>query len=217
MTQPLFSQRSVSLSKKEGQILAVSLHRVLSLFWRKRTKPSAFLLLASCLSHSLSLCKCVSLCPSVPLSICDYGSDVSVLLFPNLFSLCLYLCLSLPLYLSLPSSVSLSLSPSLFVSLKSLCMFLCLSLCLPHSLFSSRPSVTLPTFPVHCRENIQQLFFARARSLTAGTNIEKFRINWVLIICQQKKKILRYTHETKDNLATVETSARSNKNNPNEA
>ena len=139
---------------------------------------------------SLSLCKCVSLCPSVPLSICDYGSDVSVLLFPNLFSLCLYLCLSLPLYLSLPSSVSLSLSPSLFVSLKSLCMFLCLSLCLPHSLFSSRPSVTLPTFPVHCRENIQQLFFARARSLTAGTNIEKFRINWVLIICQQKKKNL---------------------------
>jgi hypothetical protein len=77
--------------------------------------------------------------------------------------------------------------------------------------------VTLPTFPVHCRENIEQLFFARARSSTAGTNIEKFRINWVLIICQQKKKILRCTHETKDNLATVETSARSNKNNPNEA
>lgn len=135
MTQPLFSQKSVALSKKEGQILAVSLHRVLSLFWRKRTKPSAFLLLSSCLSHFLSpsLCKCVSLCPSVPLSICDYGSDVSVLLFPNLFSLCLYLCLSLPVYLSLPPSVSLSLSPSLSPSNLSVCFCVCLSVSLTHS------------------------------------------------------------------------------------
>lgn len=44
MTQRLSSQSSVFLSKKEGQIPVISLHRVMLLCWRRRSKSLAFFL-----------------------------------------------------------------------------------------------------------------------------------------------------------------------------
>ena len=126
--------------------------------------------------------------------------------------LCLFLCISLPSSVSLCSPLSCSLC--LYLSI-SPCVSVPVCLRLSCSLFSSKPGVTQKALTVHYRENIEQSLFAHARSSTAGANNEKFRINWVLIICQGKK--LRDIYETKDNLATVKTSARSNKSNPNEA
>lgn len=75
---------------------------------------------------------------------------------------------------------------SLCPSLSSSC--LCVSLCPSHGPFSlshaSESEVTLLTLTVCYKENTEQSFLALARSLTAGANNEKFRINWTLIICQ---------------------------------
>ena len=48
MTQRLSSQSSVFLSKKEGQIPVISLHRVILLCWRRRSKSLAFFLREGC-------------------------------------------------------------------------------------------------------------------------------------------------------------------------
>ena len=130
------------------------------------------------------------MCLFVHLFLCSSVTKAPMYLsfFFQIFFLCVCISASLFIYISLFHPLCLCLYPPLSLSPSNLSVYFCV--CLPHSLFSSRPSVTLPTFPVHCRENIEQLFFARARSSTAGTNIKKFRINWVLIICQQGKKNL---------------------------
>lgn len=116
-------------------------------------------------------------------------------------SLLVFQCLFLP-WLSLSSSYP---SPCL-----------CVSLCLPHCPafpFSClRVRSDLPTLSVRYKENTEQSLLALARSLTAGANNEKFRINWTLIICRGGNADI-YTHiyETKANLATVTTAAHSNK------
>lgn len=75
---------------------------------------------------------------------------------------------------------------------------LCVSLCLPHC----------PAFPFSClrvrsdpltlsvryKENTEQSLLALARSLTAGANNEKFRINWTLIICRGGMLIYIHTY-----------------------
>lgn len=170
------------------------------------------------ISPSFSVQACfsahLSICPSVTMP------DVCVCLFLNLF---------ISMFVILPLSFSVSLSPflplclcvsvpALFLSSfvpvsQSLRVSLHLSVCLS---LSSKSGVTQPTLPVHYREATEQSSFAHARSSTAGANNEKFRINWVLITCQGKNGEI-YIYETKDNLATVKTSAQSNKSHPSEA
>lgn len=174
----------------------------------------------------LCMCVCVCVFVSVLLSASLYvylwlwrwSTRVSV---SKSFCLCLFVPLPLSLYLSIsilfPLCLSVSLFLFLFISVSpSLWVSLCLSVSVsPTRSSPQKPGMTQKTVTVHYRENIEQSLFAHARSLTTGANNEKFRINWVLIICQGKKWWDIY--ETKDNLATVKTSARSNKSNPNEA
>ena len=96
------------------------------------------------LSFSLSLFASMylfvhlSLCPSVTKAL------MYLSLFFQIFFLCVCISASLFLYISLFHPLCLYLYPPLSLSPSNLSV--CFCVCLPHSLFSSKPSVTLPTF-----------------------------------------------------------------------
>jgi hypothetical protein len=117
--------------------------------------PLAFPTSLSCLSVFLCVCACLSVCPSLPFSVCVCFSQ-------SLFvcvCVCMFVCLSVSFSLCVSVSV-LYLSPCVYVCL---CFFLCLFVCVCISVsvslsfslcLSPSPSPSSPPHPLSFKKQL---------------------------------------------------------------